>query len=144
MSIQFTDRYGAAGPPSWLRGCFAGCEAMGVVPVYVADGDTRRGEPGYLYKTESEPLGLLRALWMCAHAKPHSEPCDGWHFVRCPDCNGTGRVRWWVTVARLPRWVWRGVDFMFNSPTVTGKRTAADVWLAFKCTFLADLGLWRP
>ena len=22
-----------------------------------------------------------------AHAKPHGEPCDGWHFVRCPKCH---------------------------------------------------------
>ena len=30
-------------------------------------------------------------LWQTAHAKPHKEPCDGWHFVKCPDCNGTGK-----------------------------------------------------
>jgi hypothetical protein len=32
-------------------------------------------------------------LWQEAHAKPHSDPCDGWHFVQCPACGGTGTRR---------------------------------------------------
>jgi hypothetical protein len=30
----------------------------------------------------------FRALWLAAEAKQHAE--DGWHFVQCPDCDGSG------------------------------------------------------
>jgi hypothetical protein len=116
---------------------------MGVVPIYHEKGDSKANEPGRLRGRSEENPAFLKS-WEEAHAKPHAEPCDGWHFVTCADCGGTGRVAWYVTIARLPRWVVRGVSFMLNSPTMGSKRTLQDVWLAFKCTFLVDLGLWRP
>jgi len=34
--------------------------------------------------------GTYDALWDAAEAKSPSD--DGYHFVKCPDCNGTGKV----------------------------------------------------
>lgn len=97
-TIEFTDRYGGqANWPSWLRGCHDQCEAMGWVPVQGPFAD-----PKY------------QALWNDAHNAPDAhadEQCDGWHFVRCPSCKGTARVPWYVAVARVPRWLWKGLTF---------------------------------
>jgi len=68
MSYEFTSRYDTFGPPN---GCDGDCEGTGWVPVH---------------ENDSHPV--LSALWRDAHAKPHEEPCDGWHFVRCPKCSG--------------------------------------------------------
>ena len=69
-----TDRYKALGIPYPDREamCNGQCEGTGSVPIYRND--------------DEEPW---RTLWLIAEAKSPSE--DGWHFVRCPDCNGTGR-----------------------------------------------------
>ena len=34
------------------------------------------------------------------------EPCDEMHWVPCLDCDGSGRVSWIRTIARVPRWLW--------------------------------------
>jgi hypothetical protein len=106
MSIEFTDRYGGHAP-SWLRGCHDQCEAMGVVPIFVAVTPARPDE--VRMDDEDDPRWL--AAWDEAHAKEHSEACDGWHFVKCSSCGGSGRVSWIVSVARIPRWLWKGVRF---------------------------------
>lgn len=70
----FTCRYGdnINDLPDKYTMCRGPCEGMGVFPLKSDD----QGEPG------------LRALWLEADAK---EPSDnGWHFVKCPDCSGTG------------------------------------------------------
>jgi DnaJ-class molecular chaperone len=51
---------------------------------------------GYFPENDQSSL-----LWQEAHAKSKHEfkeivdgkviECDGWHFVKCPDCNGSGR-----------------------------------------------------
>ena len=107
MTIEFTDRYGGRAP-SWLRGCHDDCEAMGWVPVFVA---VREPLPDEATPSESESDPRWLALWNEAHAKPHDEPCDGWHFVRCTGCDGSGHVSWFVTVARIPRWIVKGLRF---------------------------------
>jgi len=48
------------------------CEDTGSIPVY-------QGEP-------EEPW---RTLWIQAELKEPSK--DGWHLVKCSDCNGTGK-----------------------------------------------------
>ena len=121
--MEFTDRYGGR-PPSWLRGCFGDCEATGYVPIHA-----------------SRLPDEYREAWVKAEAGEHAE--DGWHFVPCPRCRGTGRVSWPATILRIPFWIYRGVVFLFTSPTAGRRRTLKDVVLAFKCAFLADLGLWR-
>lgn len=74
MKYELTDRYQALGIPypEIETMCQGDCEGTGFVPV-VADDDS----------------SIYRALWVEAEAKSKSD--DGWHFVRCPDCNGTGK-----------------------------------------------------
>jgi len=74
--IEFADRYSAVGMPypDVATICQGQCEGMGCVPIGA---------------NETEPR--FKALWEEAHAKEHSEPCDGVHFVVCPDCHGTGK-----------------------------------------------------
>jgi hypothetical protein len=94
--IIFTDRYQALGIPypNPKTVCKGDCEGMGIVPVRSNDTD-----PAY------------RNLWKEAHKNAHSIKqivriawkykdvtrlwkgfaCDGWHFVKCPKCNGTGK-----------------------------------------------------
>jgi hypothetical protein len=71
---EYTDRYDALGlpPPDPATMCPDECEGTGFVPV---KGD-RIAEP-------------WATLWRAAEAKEPAD--DGWHFVRCPTCNGTGR-----------------------------------------------------
>lgn len=69
----FTCRYGESihDLPDRHTMCLDQCEGMGAVPV---KGDDM-----------SEPW---RSLWLAAEAKAPAD--DGWHFVKCPACNGTG------------------------------------------------------
>ena len=74
MKIQSTDRYKALGiscpDPKTL--CKGQCEGIGWVPVKRNDME--------------EPF---RNLWLQAEAKEKS--ADGYHFIKCPECNGTGK-----------------------------------------------------
>ena len=68
--FKATDRYGGAYPnPETV--CKGQCEGMGVVPISKDDME--------------EPW---RTLWLEAEKKKPSD--DGTHFVKCPECNGTG------------------------------------------------------
>lgn len=98
MTIEFTDRYGGRAP-SWLRGCHGDCEAMGWMPV-------QRPEHADTHADLMEDR-----LFSAAHIEAGEHECDGWHFVPCPSCGGSGRVSWAVTVGRIPRWLWKGVTF---------------------------------
>jgi hypothetical protein len=73
--FEFTDRYKALGikPPNPITMCDGQCEGTGWVPIHESD-------------TE-EPF---HTLWLEAENKSHAE--DGWHFVKCPECNGTGKI----------------------------------------------------
>lgn len=72
--MEFTDRYQALGIPypDPDTMCKGDCEGTGVVPV---KGDDLL-DPRY------------RKAWDEAEAKEHAD--DGWHFVQCPECEGTG------------------------------------------------------
>jgi hypothetical protein len=72
--MEFTDRYQALGMPypDPATMCAGDCEGTGVVPI---KGDER--DPTY------------RKLWQEAEAKAPAD--DGWHFVKCPECGGTGK-----------------------------------------------------
>ena len=100
---EFTDRYQALGMPSPdpATMCKGDCEGTGVYPLW----------------GPCEESGHEAALWREAHARACSvrgrlktlvtgsagrygiirdlrwafRRCDGYHFVTCPDCNGTGR-----------------------------------------------------
>lgn len=130
MAIQFTDRYGG-NPPAWIRSCHE-CEAMGCSP-----------EPCEAYEPPQDGIRVA-ACSPCPRPAEHREPdFDGWHFLRCTACNGTGRVPWYVSVARIPRWIVKGLRF-FNQMGRPRYRPshmtqAQHLWLVFKCAFVHDL-----
>ena len=69
--IEWSDRYGGRYPnPETI--CLGPCEGMGCFPVH---------------RNESNPEYI--ALWKTAEKENQSQ--DGWHFVKCLDCNGSGR-----------------------------------------------------
>jgi hypothetical protein len=72
-TIEIYDRYDALSipRPDPETVCLGKCEGTGWVPI---DKD-RMEEP-------------WRTLWLKAEAESPSD--DGWHFVKCPDCDGTG------------------------------------------------------
>lgn len=136
MNVEFTDRYGG-NAPSWLRGCHGDCEAMGVVPIVA------RGNPGDPLFVWPEKDAREIALWNMAHVDAGEHDCDGWHFVKCDDCGGSGRVSWLVTVARVPRWLVKGVRFArfamrreISPPDWTFRQRFANY---LNAAFLADL-----
>jgi hypothetical protein len=71
-------------------------------------------------------------------------------FIMCLSCGGTGRVSVWRNLsARLPRWLWKGLRFMWH--TNTARDMHPQEWsrwrilrVTFGCAFLVDLGLWQP
>ena len=69
---EFTSRYGDGPMPDPSTICPGQCEGMGRVPVKSDDPDEE-----------------FRQLW--AEAEKESPADDGWHFVVCPVCHGTGR-----------------------------------------------------
>ena len=80
-TFEFTDRYKATGTPypNPETMCEGPCEGMGIYPHKLGDED----------ETPQE-----RELWQAAHdaLNSHDESgCDGWHFIKCSTCNGTGK-----------------------------------------------------
>lgn len=94
-AFEFTDRYQALGIPRPDPGtvCLGHCEGTGFVPI-------KDGAP--------ESGAVFDRLWHEAHARSCSlrgrlrqllalsprrafQRCDGWHFVVCPDCGGSGK-----------------------------------------------------
>lgn len=121
MNVEFTDRYDGK-PPSWLRGCHEDCEATGVVPIL------------------GPPRVPPADRWMAAHVAAGDHDCDGWHFVTCLACAGTGRVAWFVTLARVPRWLWRGLAFMRWGLRADVHPPEWGFWKRFRVTFYACYG----
>lgn len=73
---EVTDRYKATGTPypDPETMCKGQCEGIGLVPVKADD--------------MAEPW---RTLWLEAEAKKPST--DGYHFVTCPQCKGSGKEK---------------------------------------------------
>lgn len=67
------DRYQALGIsyPDVKTMCKGQCEGTGIVPIHKKD--------------NQEPWSTL---WL--EAEKRSKSTDDWHFIKCPDCNGTG------------------------------------------------------
>jgi DNA topoisomerase-1 len=81
----YTDRYQALNIPypNSNTVCRGQCEGTGWIPVYLAEGDLDRSVHG---PDEEDPQ--LIAAWH--EAELASPTDDGWHFVRCPACGGSG------------------------------------------------------
>ena len=71
--IVFVDRYTALGIPypEPETVCQGQCEGTGFAPVQLSN---------------EEPW---RSLWLAAEKLKPTD--DSFHFVKCPDCNGTGK-----------------------------------------------------
>lgn len=86
--IEITDRYQALGipRPNPETMCQGDCEGTGWYPVYDQRGDTREGGSNVYPRNDNTEAET--AAWDAAEAEHPAD--DGWHFIKCPDCNGTG------------------------------------------------------
>lgn len=136
IEVEFTDRYGG-NPPSWLRGCHDDCEAMGYVPIF----QPIEGGSGV---APVDPDARYRDAWLTAHEGETDlapgEECNGWHFVECLTCQGSGRVLWFTSIRRIPRWLVKGGRFAVSAPHAPWMSRRANYWLIVKCAWLYDLG----
>ena len=144
MNVEFTDRYGGH-HPSWLRMCHGHCEGLSVYPVYDRDSDERtsrdRADPTH-GPTEVERRAVQQQI------ATHGRQDDGWYFIRCEACSGSGRVPWHITVMRIPRWIDRGLRFCWQMRPSSGHHPQEwswwrKAWVVFYCAFLCDLG-YKP
>lgn len=123
--IEITSRYGNR-VPSLLRVCREECEGMGCVPI----------------KSDNMEHPW-RTLWLEAEAKEPTD--DGYHFVKCPYCDGTGRVNWLKTILRIPWWLKKSTKTFWQFTTNKDYRWDHDksflsyVWVCFKICFISDL-----
>ena len=83
--LEITDRYQAMGIPypDPETMCKGQCEGTGVIPVFMDNPFGYGCRPNGEEKDEQ-----LIALWKEAEAENPTD--DGWHFVKCPACGGTG------------------------------------------------------
>lgn len=70
--------------------CKGECEGSGVVPVYVHTEKQTSKDPSFVH-CESETNEVLLKLWDKLEKEEHSP--NGWHFVECPECRGSGKER---------------------------------------------------
>lgn len=80
------DRYAALGITNFDNLCNGLCEGTGFIPVYLNKTGTQ--EKGNAYPPNETNMELLDLWWDAEMAKPAE---DGWHFVKCPTCKGTGK-----------------------------------------------------
>lgn len=96
--LTFTNRYEMLGMPlpNPATMCLGECEGTGVIPIYKDD-----VHPEFLRRWQDEHkkahtvwfrLKLAweqKSFWYLFHGWR----CDGWHFITCPDCEGTGKAK---------------------------------------------------
>lgn len=96
MNIEFTDRYKALGIPypDLKTMCKGPCEGIGLYPQFIP---FKKFKKNVAYLVEDVTLEEER-LWWESHRKGnyfkrlwHSFKCDGWHFIKCPYCGGSGK-----------------------------------------------------
>lgn len=96
--IVFTDRYQALGIayPDPATMCKGQCEGTGWYPLFdgcsLSPYETCKRAMTHFAEPAQNSEHDTR-LWREAHAKEGEHSCDGWHFVKCPDCDGTGKAR---------------------------------------------------
>lgn len=102
--MAYMDRYIALGIPypEPATCCLGQCEGTGFVPHKKGGGFKTGQEPdGHdwdllwekQHRVAHNPFNIIRTAWRYKDIKWlwHGFECDGWHFVKCPDCNGTGK-----------------------------------------------------
>jgi hypothetical protein len=108
--VEFTDRYGGHAPP-WLRGCKGHCEAMGCYPLQV------QARPGAAMVS-----GLTGNRLEAEEARREGRLIevdeDGWAWVRCGVCNGTGVQSRWEAARTIPRLLRNTARGMRSAPTI--------------------------
>lgn len=114
LNVEFTDRYNG-NDPWWLTACHGDCEAMGYIPVYLSRPEVEQiwDNRGKIYPSTIEKDPELIKRWWTAERDHPSD--DGYHFVRCPQCEGTGKVQWYISLTRIPKWIIRGFKFVWNA-----------------------------
>jgi hypothetical protein len=108
--IKFTDRYQALGIPypDPKTVCKGHCEGTGMYPLFILIStpkieqvsvrrDYLPSELEAWRECHKECNFLRRLISRMRHMewwywKSLFEPCDGWHFIKCSDCNGTGKA----------------------------------------------------
>lgn len=89
-TMEFTSRYGDGPLPDPETMCTGECEGTGWVPVYFPEGDHRGFDAPRAVVTPSEQdYERYRAAWLAAERKQATD--DGWHFVPCLECGGSGK-----------------------------------------------------
>lgn len=98
---EFTDRYQGTGRayPHGLTVCIGQCEGMGCYPVLDTDRDNTLHELQEISRIRSE----------------RGPEADGYYFIRCDECNGTGKCSKLETVRRIPRWIRKGIRFLWDT-----------------------------
>jgi len=92
VEVEFTDRYKALGIPYPKKEtmCLGQCEGTGLVPIYgknYIDPRTNACRPAEELGQSSQDEAYQK-LWDEAEAREATD--DGWHFIKCLDCGGTG------------------------------------------------------
>jgi len=94
--FEVTDRYQALGIPypDLETMCKGQCDGTGFYPIKLID----YGHGNYVSQDE-ETDEAEKQEWLRVHNLPNAhlncftktlEECDGWHFIQCADCGGTG------------------------------------------------------
>lgn len=104
VEIEYTTRYDALGipEPKVETVCLGQCEGTGWVPIHKDDPELewqmrwrqahnkshtfkQRCKTAWLFIKQGKMLVALDCMM------DTKKRCDGWHFVDCPDCGGTGK-----------------------------------------------------
>lgn len=80
------------------------------------------------------------ADWLVAHAAAGEHVCDGWHFIKCRECHGSGRVSWLRAIARVPRWLVKGARFIPEGMDRSKWWEGASFWQRLRVTLYAAWG----
>lgn len=89
----FVDRYSALGmePPNPETMCKGECEGTGYVPTYNPEFKFPEDGKERCHPSDTTPLSsALLVLWNAAEQENPTD--DGWHFIKCPECNGSGKL----------------------------------------------------
>lgn len=104
MEFEFEDRYEALGMkyPDPKTMCRGQCDGTGWVPLCQDDLDPEfenlwqeAHDKAHTFNAWAEAIWLFikmkewRLVWQCI--LDGYRECDGWHFIKCPTCGGSGK-----------------------------------------------------